>query len=145
MEPEWIDSNNCNMDLKWVGQSDEAGHASKEACQSWCTDPARGSEFELEEDVDMCCAYEAWNNEAPFCSLMVGGIQEDQTEDLENAVFSSLVFQFDTLEEYEESEWEEDYEDEEWDEEDWEDMYGCDFESFCWVKIGGLHLFCKDE
>ena len=143
--PEWIDSNNCNMDLEWVGESDEAESESKEACQSWCTDPARGSEFELEEDVDMCCGYEAWNN-GPSCFLMVGGIQEVQTEDLENAVFSSLVFQFDSLEEYEEDEWEEDWEEDYDDEEDWDDMYdGCDFESFCYVKIGGLHLFCKDE
>ena len=61
MEPEWIDSNQCNY-IEWVGQADGAGHASKEACQSWCTDPARGSEFELEEDVDMCCEYEVTNN-----------------------------------------------------------------------------------
>ena len=68
----------------------------------------------------MCCGFEAWTNgEDPFCFLMRGGVQEDQTEDLEAAVFSSLVFQFESLEE---PEWEDDWEDYE---EDW--YGGCDW------------------
>ena len=104
----------------------------------------------------MCCGFEAWTNgETPYCFLTRGGVQDEQTEDLENAVFSSLVFQYESLEDYEEPEWEEDWEEEHWDdygEEDWEDWedygeewYGrCDWENACFVTIGGTHFFCRE-
>ena len=74
----------------------------------------------------MCCGFEAWTNgEDPFCFLMRGGVQEDQTEDLEAAVFSSLVFQFESLEEPDflpdSREPEEEFED------DWYGKDGCDW------------------
>ena len=97
----------------------------------------------------MCCGFEAWTNGAdPFCFLTRGGVQDEQTEDLENAVFSSLVFQYESLEEYEEPEWEEDWEEDNWEdygEEDWEDWYGgCDWENACFITIGDTHFFCRE-
>ena len=102
----------------------------------------------------MCCGYEAWNAADSFCFLMYGGVTETQTEDLESATFSSQVFQYTEVDEcmdcYEEEWVDEEWEDEEWDEdwedeEYWEDMWGCDFESYCWVSIGSTHFFCREE
>ena len=93
----------------------------------------------------MCCGFEAWTNgETPYCFLTRGGVQDEQTEDLENAVFSSLVFYYDPSE----SEWEEHWEEENWDdygEETWDEWYGgCDWENSCFVTIGGTHFFCRE-
>ena len=124
----WLDNKNCHFDQEWIGQSSDDNYVanSKEECEAWCTSENRGSDYELNLTDEMCCGFEDWNTEDPFssiCFLMRGGVQVDQTEDLENATFSSLIFQFEYLEEY----YWDDYFDE-YGEEDWEDWYGgCDW------------------
>ena len=77
----WVDSNNCDWDAltdDYVAGTPEnsADAETRENCGNWCSDPAKGAQYEqLTTGVDMCCGYDVWSDgNPPYCYLYIGNI-----------------------------------------------------------------------
>ena len=67
--------------------------SSREACGNWCSYPAKGSEYEqLQTGVDMCCEYNTWTDDEPYCLFYIGNLNYPQRESIGVGDFSSWIF-----------------------------------------------------